>query len=94
MMTELPPPYTATHEVLRAIVSQLTVASAPGLNGMTAHLLKPIFASVHNSDAPGVDSLAKLTKFINVMLQMSIFQDTAANFCWWATLVGIDKLGG
>ena len=91
--SSLPPPYTATTDMVRGIVSQLSVASAPGPDGLTAHLLKPVLAAEDDSDAPNVDALSELTQFVNIMLKGDISPHTAEHFCT-ATLVGIDKPNG
>ena len=91
--TALPPSYTATPDMIRDIVSHLSVTSAPGPDGMTAHLLKPVLADADDSDIPDVDALSELTQFVNIMLQGDISPETAKHFCA-ATLIGIDKPNG
>lgn len=54
----LPAAYTATPDMVRAIVARLTVTSSPGPDGLSAHLLKPVLAEADDCDIPDVDALS------------------------------------
>lgn len=79
--SSLTPSYTATPDMVRDIIARMSVTSAPGPDGLTAHVLKPVLATHDDSNTPDVDALSELTQVTNIMLQGDISPGTAEYFC-------------